>query len=309
MSRRTLVVVTGATASGKTSLAIELASRLGCDIISADSRQIYNGIPIGTAAPSPEEMARVCHHFVGTLPLDAYYNAACFERDAMAELERQWNRGPYAVVCGGSMMYIDALTDGIDTLPTISPEVRARVRRLSDEHGPEGLLALLELTDPEYYAEVDRANLRRVEHALEISLEAGRPYSALRRANHVQRPFNIIKLTIDRSREDLFDRINRRVNVMMEQGLEAEARAVYHMRHLNSLNTVGYKEMFAMFDGTMDRDTAIARIAKNTRVYAKKQLTWLRRPGVRPAIALSPENAVREAMEIIEKSEKTMPTA
>lgn len=294
--RPTLVVVTGATASGKTSLAIELAERLGCDIISADSRQIYKGIPIGTAAPTAEERARVCHHFVETLELDAYYSAARFEADALQVLEQMWSRGPYAVVCGGSMMYIDALTDGIDPLPTISEEVRARVAALKREHGARGLLAFLEISDPEAYATVDRCNMRRVEHALEVTIQAGVPYSTLCGTSKSARDFDIVKLAIDMPREMLFDRINRRVEAMIDLGLEDEARAVYHLRNLNSLNTVGFKEMFAMIDGTMDRPTAIARIAKNTRVYAKKQLTWLRRPGVRPAIWLPHDNAVEAAI-------------
>lgn len=298
-STKTLVVVTGATASGKTGLAIELALRLGCDVISADSRQIYKGIPIGTAAPTPDELARVKHHFVGSLPLDAYYSAAAFERDALAELKRQFDKGDYAIVCGGSMMYVDALTDGIDDLPDISPEVRAKVKNILDEHGSEGLLALLELLDPEYFKEVDCANTKRVMHAVEISLAARQPYSALRCGNRRDRPFRIVKLAIDRPREELFDRINRRVDAMIAAGLEEEARAVYPLRHLNSLNTVGFKEMFAYIDGEMTFAKATARIAKNTRVYAKKQLTWLKRPGVRPAVMLRPESALTDALAII----------
>lgn len=277
---KTLVVVTGPTASGKTSLAIDLAIELGCDVISADSRQIYKGIPIGTAAPTREELARVRHHFIGTLPLDAYYSAACYERDALDEVGRQFAHGNYAVVCGGSMMYIDALTDGIDELPTISESVRTKVKDLYSQHGIDGLNAYLEILDPAYYAQVDKANYKRVAHAIEISLESGVPYSTLRAGRRSQRPFRIIKVAIDLERERLFDRINRRVDLMMEQGLEREARDMLPLRHLNALNTVGYKEMFAYFDGEMTRDTAIARIAKNTRVYAKKQLTWLARPSV-----------------------------
>lgn len=295
----TLVVVTGATASGKTSLAISLAERLGCDIISADSRQIYKDIPIGTAAPTPEERARVCHHLVGMLPLDAYYSAARFEQDALELLRGQWSKGQYAVVCGGSMMYVDALTEGIDDLPDISPEVRARVASLKEEHGAEGLVNLLEILDPEYYKEVDLANLRRVEHALEICIQTGISYSDLRKGLKTDRPFRIVKLAVERTREDLFSRINSRVDSMIRDGLEEEARKVLPYRALNSLNTVGYKEMFKMFDGEFTREEAIARIAKNTRVYAKKQLAWLRRPGVRPAVGLHPDSCVEEALEII----------
>lgn len=296
---KTLVVVTGATASGKTSLAIDLALELGCDVVSADSRQIYKGLPIGTAAPTAEERARVCHHFVDMLPLDAYYSAARYEEDALAEIRRQWEKGDYAVVCGGSMMYVDALTDGIDLLPEVSPEVRSRVADMSRIHGPEGLLAFLEIVDPDYFEVVDRANMRRVEHAVEISLQAARPYSSLLGTQRVARDFRIVKLAIDMPREQLFDRINRRVDLMMEAGLEAEARGVYGLRHLNSLNTVGYKEMFAYFDGEMSLDQAVARIAKNTRVYAKKQLTWLKRPGVRPALWLPVSDPLPAAMKAV----------
>lgn len=296
---KTLVIVTGPTASGKTSLAIDLAIELGCDVISADSRQIYKGIPIGTAAPTREELARVRHHFIGTLLLDAYYSAACYERDALDEVGRQFEHGDYAVVCGGSMMYIDALTDGIDELPTISEQVRTKVNDLYSRHGIDGLNAYLEILDPEYHAQVDKANYKRVAHAIEISLEAGVPYSSLRAGRRAQRPFRIIKVAIDLERERLFDRINRRVDLMIEQGLEQEARAVLPLRHLNALNTVGYKEMFAYFDGEMTRDTAIARIAKNTRVYAKKQLTWLARPSVRPTTFLKPETALSEILNLL----------
>ncbi len=296
---KTLVVVTGPTASGKTSLAIDLALELGCDVISADSRQIYKGIPIGTAAPTREELARVRHHFIGTLPLDAYYSAACYERDALDEVGRQFSHGDYAVVCGGSMMYIDALTDGIDELPTISEHVRTKVKDLYSQHGIDGLNAYLEILDPEYHAQVDKSNHKRVAHAIEISLEAGAPYSSLRAGRRTQRPFRIIKVAIELEREILFDRINRRVGLMIEQGLEQEALAMLPLRHLNALNTVGYKEMFAYFDGEMTRDTAIARIAKNTRVYAKKQLTWLARPSVRPATFVKPETALSDVLSLL----------
>lgn len=286
-SRPTLIVITGATASGKTAVALDIAARLGCDIISADSRQIYHGIPVGTAAPTPAELARVRHHFVGILDLDAYYSAAMFERDVMELLPRLWSRNSCAVMCGGSMMYVDAVTDGIDELPTISDSVRAHVRDIERHSGLPGLLALLEIVDPAYASQVDPANTKRVAHAVEISLQAGRPYSELRVGHRKERPFDIIKVAIDMPRAELFDRINRRVDAMMEHGLLDEARRVYPLRHLNALNTVGYKELFAYLDGDMDLPTAVARIAKNTRVYAKKQLTWLSRPTVRPATFLT----------------------
>jgi tRNA dimethylallyltransferase len=277
MSLPLLVVVTGATASGKTALAIELAEKLGTEIISADSRQIYRGVPITTAVPSAAELARVRHHLIEVLDLDQYYSAACFEADAMQLLTPLFERNGCAVVCGGSMMYVDALINGIDDMPTITDAVRNRVVDLYTQHGAEGLLAMLEISDPQFYAEVDRANIKRVMHALEVTMQAGVPYSSLRTGGTKSRPFRVLKVAVDWPREQLFDRINRRVDIMVQQGMEQEARSLYHLRHLNSLNTVGFKEWFAHFDGTLDRDTTIARIAKNTRVYAKKQLTWLRR--------------------------------
>lgn len=222
------------------------------------------------------------HHFVGTLPLDAYYSAALFERDTMQLLPRLFSQSPYAILCGGSMMYVDAVTDGIDDLPDITPDIRTRVSNLHAAHGLPGLLALLENLDPDYAAIVDPANTKRIAHAIEITLAAGRPYSTLRLGNRKQRPFRILKYAIDMPRPILFDRINRRVDAMMAHGLLDEARRLYPLRHLNALNTVGYKELFACLDGQLNLPTATARIAKNTRVYAKKQLTWLSRPTVRP---------------------------
>jgi tRNA dimethylallyltransferase len=271
-------VITGATASGKTRLAIELARELRCEIISADSRQIYRGIPIGTAAPTAEELAAVPHHLVGMLELDEYYSAAQFEADALALIEDMKRRGlESVVVCGGSMMYIDALLRGLDDLPTISDEVRTAVFELYQQQGIDALIEELRLTDPQYLLKADLQNYRRLIHAVEITRQSGVPYSSLRTGRAKARPFQWVKYALDLPREVLFDRINRRVDLMMEQGLEQEARRVWPLRRLNSLNTVGYKEMFAYFEGTMDLPTATARIGKNTRVYAKKQLTWLRR--------------------------------
>lgn len=272
-----LIVVTGPTGSGKTSLAIEIAQTLHCDIISADSRQLFRDIPIGTAAPSPEELAAARHHFIGTLALDEYYSAARFEEDVMALLPRLFQRDGCAVMCGGSMMYVDAVCRGIDELPTVSPQVRADTLALYQRDGLEGLRATLRNLNPEYLAGADLSNPRRLIHAIEISIEAGVPYSSLRVGAVRERPFRTLKFIIDHPREVLFSRINTRVDRMMADGLLDEARKVYPMRSLNSLNTVGFKEMFAYLDGEMDYDTAVARIKKNTRVYAKKQLTWLKR--------------------------------
>lgn len=289
-----LVVITGPTGSGKTDLSIQLAQRLGCDIISADSRQLFRDIPIGTAAPSPQQLATVTHHFVGTLSLDEYYSAARYEEDVMALLPSMWEKSPYAVMCGGSMMYVDAVTRGIDDLPTVSDSVRRHVMDLYEREGIEGIRATLRNLDPDYLAIADPANHRRLIHAIEISLEAGQPYSSLRTGTVKERPFKTVKMMIDYPRETLFDRINRRVDAMIEAGFIEEARRVYPLRHLNSLNTVGYKEMFAAFDGTMTLDTTIERMKKNTRVYAKKQLTWLKRdPSV---IRLNPSTSLTDAL-------------
>lgn len=272
---KTLIIVTGPTASGKTSLAIELALALDTEIVSADSRQLFRGLPIGTAAPTPEELSKVHHHLVGVLDLNDYYSAACFEEDALRILDDIWTRSDYAVMCGGSMMYIDAITRGIDSLPTISPEIREYALRLYQEGGLTALHERLRELDPDYLATADLSNHRRLVHAIEICLQAGVPYSSLRIGAVKKRPFRIVKFAIGWDRTTLFERINSRVDRMIAEGLEEEARAVYPLRHLNALNTVGYKELFAMMDGLMDRPTAIARIAKNTRVYAKKQLLWL----------------------------------
>lgn len=296
-AERVLAIVTGPTASGKTGLAIRLARHFGTDVISADSRQMFRDIPIGTAAPGPEEQALARHHFVGTLPLDAYYSAARYETDVLALLPSLWRRSPVAVMCGGSMMYVDAVVRGIDDMPTVSASTRAYVLNMLDQQGLEGVLAQLRICDPVYWQQVDRANTRRVVHALEICLEAGVPYSSLRKGSVARRDFRIVKMMIDRPREELFDRINRRVDLMIAQGLEAEARAALAQGEFNSLNTVGYKEMAAYFRGDMDRGTAIARIARNTRVYAKKQLTWLARDPT--VIRLDPATAFESALAAI----------
>ena len=291
---KTLVVVTGPTGSGKTSLAIEVAKAKGTEIISADSRQIFKEIPIGTAAPSEEERAAVPHYFVATHSLMDYYSAADFESDVISLLERKWREHDVMVMAGGSMMYVDAVINGIDDIPSISDENRRRAMAVYENGGLQQLrLDVLEL-DPEYYRQVDLNNHKRLIHALEIMYESGKKYSALRTGQSRKRDFRVLKFALNLPREVLFDRINRRVETMIDAGLEAEARAVYDMRHLNSLNTVGYKEMFEYFDGKMDRATAIARICKNTRVYAKKQLTWLKKDD--SVIWLNPENALEEVL-------------
>lgn len=297
LKHKTLIVITGATGTGKTELAVTLARRLRCHILSADSRQIFRGMPIGTAAPTAEQLQLAPHHFVGTLDIDGYYSAACYEKDALELLGKLFETDDYAIMCGGSMMYIDAVTDGIDELPTVSDANRQKAYGLYHDGGIEAIREELKHIDPVYYEKVDLNNHKRIIHAIEVTLEAGVPYSTLCTGRVRTRPFKILKFALDLDREVMFDRINRRVDRMISDGLEAEAYRLYPLRHLNSLNTVGYKEMFAMFDGTMDRDTAIARMAKNTRVYAKKQLTWLRRDS--RVIWVKPEHAFDEIMERI----------
>ena len=271
-----LIVVTGSTASGKTDLAVKLALEHDTEIISADSRQIYKGIPVVTAVPDISQRMGVTHHLMETLPLDAYYSAAMFEQDALRIASDIWKKRDVAIVCGGSMMYVDALLYGIDELPTVPDAIRIPLMEEWKNNSDDWLRDRLKSLDPEYYSIVDLANMKRVFHAVEICLAAGTSYTSLRTGRRKKRDFEIEKIVMELPREELFDRINRRVLAMVDQGLEEEARSVYPMRHLNSLNTVGLKEMFAYFDGEMDFDTAVARIQKNTRVYAKKQLTWIK---------------------------------
>ncbi len=277
MKKPLLIVITGPTASGKSALAIELAKQLSTEIISADSRQIYHGIPIVTAMPSIEEQKGIKHHLLDILPLDAYYSASEFEQDSLKILGNIFSSNQIAVMCGGSMMYVDALCNGIDDLPTIPEEIRKNLAHDWKNKGDEWLLNTLHKLDPVYYERVDQKNTKRVFHAVEICLTSGKPYSSLVTGAKRVRDFDILKICLDGERESLFERINSRVIDMVERGLEEEARNVYHLRHLNSLNTVGLKEMFAWFDGKLTKDEAIARMQKNTRVYAKKQITWYKR--------------------------------
>lgn len=260
---------------------MKMATEFGCDIISADSRQMFREIPIGTAAPSSEEQALVKHHFIGNLSLTDYYSAAQYEEDVMKLLPELWKKSPVQIMCGGSMMYVDAVVRGIDELPTVSDEIRREAWEMYEKGGLQKLrLELLEL-DPVYYREVDLNNHKRLIHAIEICRQAGVPYSSLRSGKVKERPFDIEMVAIEMPREELFGRINRRVVEMVDNGLVEEARAVSHLRHLNSLNTVGYKELWPYIDGEIPLDEAIAKIQRNTRVYAKKQLTWLKNREVR----------------------------
>lgn len=274
--RNKLIVITGPTGSGKSDLALQMAEEIGCDIISADSRQMFREIPIGTAAPSSDDLRRVNHHFIANLSLTDYYSAAQYEEDVINLLPSLWEKSHTQIMCGGSMMYIDAVTRGIDLLPTISDDIRQKAWELYEKGGIQQLrLTLLEL-DPLYYREVDLNNYKRLVHAIEICWQAGVPYSSLRTGDIKPRDFDIELIAIDMPRETLFDRINKRVVRMIDNGLVEEAKAVGHLRHLNSLNTVGYKELWPYIDGEISIDEAITKIARNTRVYAKKQLTWLK---------------------------------
>lgn len=285
--RDTLIIITGATGSGKSALAMDIARREGCHILSADSRQIYRDLPITTAAPSEEDRAAVPHHFVGSLGLDQYYSAALFEEQSLSLLKELFKDNPVQVMCGGSMMYIDAVMRGIDRLPTISETVRQRCADIYSQEGLDSVMNRLRQLDQAYADIVDPANHRRIIHALEICLEAGVPYSSLRTGRIAERPFDIKACYIDRPREELFDRINRRVESMLAQGMVEEVAKVAHLRHLNSMNTVGVKEMLHVIDGDWDLDFATARLQKNTRVYAKKQLTWLKtRPEIQKGLTL-----------------------
>lgn len=275
----TLLVITGPTAVGKTDLCLDIAESHGIPIINADSRQIYRGMQIGTAAPTASQLARVRHYFVGTLDIDAYYNASMYEQDVMGLLGKMFDGhdNSLALMTGGSMMYIDAVCNGIDDIPTIRDDVRELYKRRLADEGLESLLVELREKDPEYYDIVDRNNARRVVHGLEICHQTGLTYTSFRVREKKQRPFRIMKIALNRERETLYERINRRVDSMMAEGLEQEARKLYPMRHLNSLNTVGYKEMFNYIDGVWSLDEAVERIKGNTRRYARKQLTWYKR--------------------------------
>lgn len=274
---KTLIVLTGPTGVGKTDLSIHLAEHYGCSILNADSRQVYRDIPIGTAAPTAEELQRVKHHFVGMLGLDAYYSAAQFEQDALAVLKDEFAQRDVALLSGGSMMYVDAVCHGIDDIPTIDEDTRSLLKERLATEGLDKLTAELRLLDPEYYAQCDLKNHKRVVHALEVCYMTGRTFTSFRTGNKAQRPFSIIKIGLQRERPELFDRINVRVGQMVEQGLLEEAERVLPFRSFNSLNTVGFKELFQYFDGDCTLDFSLDKIRRNTRVYAKKQITWFKK--------------------------------
>lgn len=272
-----LIVLTGPTGVGKTELSLRLARELGSPIFSCDSRQMFREMSIGTAKPSAEQLAQVTHHFIDNLSIHDYYSAARFESEAMAMLEEHFSRHDNALMVGGSMLYIDAICKGIDDMPDVDVDLRRELQDRYQEKGLDDILAQLKLLDPLYYQEVDRKNHKRVLHGLEICLMTGKPFSSFRRKQVKERPFDIVKICLNREREELYARIDARVLQMMDEGLLEEARQLYPYRQLNALKTVGYSELFAHFDGECSLEEAVAKIQFNTHKYARKQLTWFKR--------------------------------
>ncbi len=276
-SKPTLIVLIGPTGVGKTELSLRLAEYFHTCIVSCDSRQLYADLKIGTAAPTEPQLARVPHHFIGTLQLTDYYSAAQYESEAIDLLNRLFEIHSTVILTGGSMMYVDAICKGIDDIPTVDAETRQLMLQKYEQEGLEHLCAELKLLDPEYYKIVDLKNPKRVIHALEICYMTGKTYTSFRTQQKKERPFRIIKIGLKREREELYERINLRVDQMMEEGLEEEARNVYPYRHLNALNTVGYKELFKYFDGEWALPFAVEKIKQNSRIYSRKQMTWFKR--------------------------------
>lgn len=275
---KTLIVVLGPTGVGKTELCLSLAEHLNTPIINADSRQIFAELPIGTAAPTPQQQQRVKHYFVGNHHIEDYYSAAQYEADVMQLLETEiFPKQDIALLTGGSMMYIDAVCKGIDDIPTVRDDIRNWMKERLEREGLPALVEELHQLDPEHWSIVDQKNPRRVVHALEICHQTGKPYTFFRKSEKKQRPFRIIKIGLNRDRTELYERINQRVLLMMDEGLESEARSVYPQRGLTSLRTVGYKEMFAYFDGEIPLEEAIRQIQSHSREYMRKQLTWFKR--------------------------------
>ena len=307
----TLIVLVGPTGGGKTALSIRLAQYLGCSIISADSRQIFREIPIGTAAPSVEEQAAVPHYFVGTRSVSEPYSAAAFESEVLELLPQLFDESPSATVLlsGGSMMYIDAITKGVDSIPDVPEEVRSAVWTRYESEGLEGILAELRLLDPAYYRSVDPKNYKRVLHSYEVCLTTGRPFSSFHTGQRKARSFRIVQVGLIRDREELYERIDRRVELMLEAGMVEEARQVYPLRSLNALNTVGYKELFSYFDGDIDFAEAVRLIQRNSRHYARKQLSWWRRDEeIRWFDAEDWDGIIRYLDTALEQGEKTAPS-
>ncbi len=272
-----LFVLLGPTGVGKTELSLQLAEMLDCPILSSDSRQVYRDIPIGTAAPTSQELSRVKHYFIHTLGLEDYYSAAQYEVDALKILEQEFAQRDALLMTGGSMMYIDAVCDGIDDIPTVDDETRQLLQKRYETEGLEPLAQELRLLDPEYYEACDVKNHKRVVHALEICYMTGKTYTSFRVKEKKQRAFEIVKIGLCRERQELFSRINQRVLQMVDEGLVEEVKRVLPYRQCNALNTVGYKEIFAYLDGEMTLEQAIEKIQRNTRLYSKKQMTWFKK--------------------------------
>lgn len=269
-----LIVLLGPTGVGKTDISIDLAKHFNCEIISADSRQFFREMKIGTAVPSDEQLKEIKHHFIRFLSVEDYYSSSLFERDVLALLPALFQKNRFAILSGGSGMYIDSVCNGIDDIPDVDQLVRGKFILKYKEEGIEGLRIALKLLDPDHYAKVDLKNPKRIIRALEICESTGRPYSSFLKKQKRERDFEILKIGIDRPRNDLYERINLRVNVMIGQGLEEEARSLFKLRHLNALNSVGYREFFDFFEGKISRETAIGLIKRNTRRFAKRQMTW-----------------------------------
>lgn len=274
---KTLIVLLGPTGVGKTDLSIEIAKYFGTSIISCDSRQIYKEMYIGTAVPASEQLAAVPHYFIQTLSVEDYYNSWQFEVQALEKIHELFESRDVVVMAGGSMMYIDAVCKGIDDIPTITPELREELMKVYEERGLEYMQELLKELDPVFYEQVDLSNAKRVIHAVEVCRMAGVPYSSLRTNTPKDRGFDIVRIGLNRDKEELYERIDRRVDQMLADGLEAEARSLLPLRRLNALNTVGYKELFDYFEGVTDWEEAIRLIKRNSRRYARKQLSWFRR--------------------------------
>lgn len=276
-NKKTLIVLIGPTGVGKTDLSIKIAEKYGSPIISADSRQLYSDLKIGTAAPTEEYLKRVKHYFVGTLKLTDYYSAAQYESEVISLLEELFKSNNTILLTGGSMMYIDAICKGIDDIPTVDSDTRQMMMEKYEKEGLDRLCAELKLLDPEYYSTVDLKNPKRVIHALEICYMTGKTYTSFRTGNKKQRPFDIIKIGLCRDREELYERINKRVDIMIKEGLVDEVKSVYEYRNLNSLNTVGYKEIIQYLEGKCTLEFAIEKIKQNSRIYSRKQMTWFKR--------------------------------
>lgn len=274
---KTLIVIAGPTASGKTAFSIELAKTLNTVVLSADSRQFYKEMSIGTAAPTSEELLQVKHYFVHNISIDDKYDVADYEREVLQLLDRLFKTHDQAVMTGGSGLFIDAVCYGIDEMPDVQPEIRQKVESLFNEDGINALSKELQQLDPEYFSTVDQQNPRRLQRALEVCYQTGRPFSSFRSGTKAKRDFEIKKFALLWERQKLIERINRRVDMMMEHGLLEEAKALYPKRQLNALNTVGYKELFSYFDGDCTLAEAVEQIKIHTRQYAKRQMTWLRR--------------------------------